>query len=117
MHMERSADMDRCIEACLNCHEVCLESIPHCLDLGGAHARPAHISTLMDCAEICRTDADFMMRGSAFHQEICSACAWVCEACAKSCDALAAERQMQLCADQCRRCADLCREMAKARAH
>lgn len=117
MHTDRSAEMDRCIQACQSCHEICLESIAHCLSLGGKHAAPEHIRMLMDCASICITDAEFMMRRSPLHHEICGACATVCDACAKSCEALADESQMQLCADQCRRCAELCREMAKSHAH
>jgi hypothetical protein len=117
MHSTRSAEMDRCIEVCQSCHEICVESITHCLHLGGRHAAPEHIQMLMDCAEICMTGAQFMMRNSPMHHEICGACAAVCEACAKSCEPLAEEHQMELCADQCRRCAELCREMAKTHTH
>ncbi len=117
MHMERSAEMDRCIEACQSCHEICLEAVHHCLHQGGAHADPHHIGLLLDCADICLTDAQFMMRNSMHHQVICDACAEVCEACAESCGQLADEPHMQLCADQCRRCAELCRQMAATGAH
>ncbi|MGE0448408.1 MAG: four-helix bundle copper-binding protein [Vicinamibacterales bacterium] len=113
----RSADVDRCIDACQSCHEICTESIVHCLHLGGRHAEAEHLALLMDCADICLADAQFMMRDSPHHPALCAACAEVCDACAKSCSTLADERQMQLCADQCRRCADLCRDMAKAARH
>ena len=117
MHSTRSAEVDRCIEACQSCHEICVESVHHCLHLGGKHAEADHIGLMLDCAAICLTDAEFMMRSSPLHHEVCAACAAVCEACARSCEALADERQMRLCADQCRRCAELCREMAKAHSH
>ena len=117
MHSTRSAEVDRCIEACQSCHEICVESVHHCLDLGGKHAEADHIGLMLDCAAICLTDAEFMMRSSPLHHEVCAACAAVCEACARSCEALADERQMRLCADQCRRCAELCREMAKTHSH
>lgn len=117
MHTSRTAEMDRCIEACQSCHETCLESITHCLHLGGKHADPAHISMLMDCARICIADAEFMMMNSPLHGDVCAACAAVCDACADSCARLADERQMQLCADQCRRCAELCRAMATQHSH
>ena len=117
MHSTRSAEVDRCIEACQSCHEICVESVHHCLHLGGKHAEADHIGLMLDCAAICLTDAEFMMRSSPLHHEVCAACAAVCEACARSCEALADERQMRLCADQCRRCAELCREMAKTHSH
>lgn len=115
--MTRTAEMDRCIEACNACHEVCTETVSHCLEMGGKHAAADHIGLMLDCADICATDARFMMRGSAHHADVCAACAEVCDACAKSCDALGGDQHMQLCADQCRRCAELCRQMAGSRAH
>lgn len=117
MHTARSAEMDRCIEACISCHEVCTESVVHCLSLGGRHADVDHIRALMDCAAICLADAGFMMRQSPQHTDVCGVCATVCERCADSCAGLANEHQMQLCADECRRCAELCRAMATTHAH
>ena len=109
----QNQDMRNCIEACQSCHEVCLETIEHCLTMGGKHAAPEHIRTLMDCAQICETSADFMLRGSDLHAHTCAACAAVCEACAVSCEQLGGA-EMKRCAEECRRCADSCRAMSQA---
>jgi hypothetical protein len=109
----RTGDMRECIEACQSCHEVCLDTIQHCLAMGGKHVSPEHIRTLMDCAEICETSAGFMIRGSQLHVHTCAACAAICEACAASCEQLGGT-EMQRCADECRRCAGLCRAMSQA---
>jgi Domain of Unknown Function (DUF326) len=101
-----------CIDACMNCHEICLETIAHCLEKGGAHAEAGHIRLLMDCAQICETSADFMIRGSDLHGRTCRVCAEVCEACAVSCESVADGSQMQSCAEACRRCAEACRQMS-----
>lgn len=111
-HVESNAAMRSCIDECQSCHEVCVETIAHCLELGGEHAEAEHIRTMMDCAQICATSADFMLRGSLSHGEVCSVCADVCEECAESCAALDGE-EMKRCAEQCRRCAEACREMAR----
>lgn len=107
--------MRTCIDACQACHAVCLETVQHCLDMGGKHAEAAHITTLLDCAQICATSADFMLRGSSSHAATCLACAEVCETCAESCDTLDGA-EMKRCADECRRCAEECRTMAASAA-
>ena len=71
-------DMLQCIEVCMDCHKACLQTIPYCLQQGGLHSEPNHIRLMMDCAEICQTAANFMIRGSDLHQHTCAACAEVC---------------------------------------
>jgi hypothetical protein len=109
------ATMQSCIEECLSCHRICVETTAHCLEKGGKHAAADHIRTMLDCAQICATSADFMLRGSDLHTETCAACAAVCEACAESCEQIADDDIMKRCADACRRCAASCREMSGTR--
>jgi hypothetical protein len=105
-------EREACIERCQECHEVCLATIPHCLEMGGEHARPAHIRLMLDCVEICQTCADFLLRGSELHRLTCGACAEVCRRCADDCDRLGDDETMKACADVCRRCAESCARMA-----
>jgi hypothetical protein len=112
-----SEEMRNCINECLSCHAVCMETIAHCLTEGGAHADPRHIGLLQDCAQICITSADYMLRGSEHHGETCGTCAIVCESCADSCESMAeGDDFMRRCADACRRCAESCRQMASGTA-
>ena len=106
-------DMQQCISNCLDCHAVCVTTISHCLQMGGKHAEPEHIGILQDCAQICATSADFMLRGSQFHQRTCGVCAVICVVCADDCEQVDAnDAQMRACVEACRRCADSCRQMA-----
>jgi hypothetical protein len=108
-----NSKLQRCIEECGNCQETCLATVAHCLSLGN-HTDPQHIRTLLDCAEICQTAANFMLRGSELHNHVCGACAEICEACAHTCQAIAGgDEQMNRCVEACRRCAAACREMAR----
>lgn len=107
--------MHECIDNCSDCHDVCLTTVVHCLSMGGEHAAPDHIRMLLDCAQICDTSRDFMLRGSPRHHETCGLCAEICIACAEECEALGGE-EMQRCAEACRRCAESCRTMAQAAA-
>jgi len=102
----------RCIEICLDCHKACLQTIPYCLQQGGMRAEPNHIRLMADCAEMCQTSANFMLRGSDLHHHTCGACAEVCERCAADCDRMSDDLRMAACAEECRRCAESCRAMA-----
>ena len=109
MH-QLSQDMQHCIQECLRCYEVCRrDAMNHCLEVGGKHVEPKHFRLMMNCAEICRTSADFMLTNSSLHATVCGACAEVCDACAKNCEQVG---DMEECVQACRRCAESCRQMA-----
>ena len=110
-HSAMSADMKKCSEECLSCSTVCIETIHHCLHMGGKQVEAVHFTTLLDCADICRTSASFLLRGSSLHADICRACATVCRACEASCRKMEGE-EMKRCADACARCAKSCERMA-----
>jgi hypothetical protein len=112
-HQRISQEMQDCISACMTCHAVCLETINHCLEMGGEHASPNHIGLLQDCAQICVTSADFMLRTSPHHGDVCGVCADICDACARACESMGGgDETMQRCAEACRRCAESCRRMS-----
>jgi hypothetical protein len=92
-----------------------MATIVHCLSMGGEHAAPDHIRTLLDCAQACDASRDFMLRGSDLHHSYCGACAEACERCAESCERRAGDDDlMRECAETCRRCAESCRAMSTA---
>jgi hypothetical protein len=105
-------EMKACISNCLSCAAVCLQTVTYCLQKGGPHAAPDHIRLLEDCVQICKTSADFMLRGSALHARTCAVCAEVCERCAVDCERMGDDAVMKACAETCRRCADSCRKMS-----
>lgn len=84
-------------------------AMTHCLVVGGKHVEPHHFRLMMDCADVCRSTADFMLRESPFHPRTCAVCAEICAACAESCRNLDG---MEDCVKDCRRCAESCRAMA-----
>jgi hypothetical protein len=64
-------DMLHCIEVCFRLPKACLQTVPYCLQMGGHHAKPNHIRLMLDCAEVCQTSANFMLRGSDLHAYTC----------------------------------------------
>lgn len=112
-YQHQNSHFQECITNCRDCHQICLETITYCLQQGGRHAEAAHIRLLLDCAEICQTSANFMLRGSELHTRTCAVCAEVCARCAQDCARMGNDSQMQACAEACRRCAESCRRMAQ----
>lgn len=108
-------ELRHCVQNCLDCYSICMETVQHCLKLGGKHAEQKHIGLMQVCAKICETSAAFMLSGSEFHDKTCGVCAEVCAACAASCSEMAgSDETMQRCAKICRECAESCRKMATA---
>jgi hypothetical protein len=108
-----SAEMRRCIDNCLNCHAVCEATLSYSLAHNGAHADRADVLVILDCADICRTSAGFLLRGSELHRHTCQVCATVCSACADWCEQMPRDAVMRQCAATCRECAESCAEMAR----
>ncbi len=108
------ATMSECIDNCLDCHRICLETLGYALRQPAKPVLEAHLGLLVDCEQICQTSADFMLRSSELHQHTCKVCAEICSHCAELCSSFSNDRQMQACEDACRRCAEACQQMALA---
>jgi hypothetical protein len=93
-----SNEMQQCIQRCLDCHSRCLETVAHCLEQGGRHAEANRIRLRLDCAEICQTSANFMLRGSDLHRNTCEICVKICERCARDCEQFGDAARMRTCA-------------------
>ena len=105
--------LQTCVESCWRSHVMCLETIHYCLEKGGMHVMPMHMTLLADCAEMCEKTANSLLRRSPQHAAVCIACAQLCDACAEACEVMKEDERMQLCARTCRDCANHCREMSK----
>ncbi len=112
---EMNAVEQECINACLESHRMCTEIVAYCLGMGGKHADPNHIRLLLDCAQICQTSADYMIRESPLHPMVCGICAQVCDLCAEDCESFD-DSKMRGCASICRQCATACHSMAQVHA-
>lgn len=115
-HTPLSAGMKECLQNCTECHNICVQTTVYCIEMGGKHAHSAHLESLLDCATVCRTSADFLLRSSGLHPQVCGVCAQACQTCAESCAQFPDDAQMRACAEECRRCAETCRDMSKVKA-
>jgi hypothetical protein len=113
-HDQTHDDMQECIEECLNCHAVCTLTLQHCIASGGGELTEVNlVGLLLDCAEMCQTSANFMLRGSPYHVITCGACAELCRACEEACRTVQGDEQLTHCADVCGSCAEVCDRMAQ----
>ena len=109
--MDMNNSFQSCIDACNACANACDNCSAMCLREPDVAAMVRCIALDIDCAQICRTGAGFMARGSDRATAICKVCAAACRACAEEC----AKHQMdhcQKCAAACRKCADECERMS-----
>jgi len=114
MPRDRNDQMQQCIDNCTNCHNICVETLNQNIEMGDKYGEIEHIRTLQDCARMCATSADFMLRDSDLHPKTCGVCAEACERCADSCERInQGDELMAECVEMCRKCAESCREMAK----
>ncbi len=104
--------MLNCIRECTSCHAVCLHTMTVVLYFDHLATDNSLIRTLKDCAEICQTSADFMLRGSPLHGLTCDACARICDECGDACDQYPENENLRACAESCRSCSASCHEMA-----
>ena len=111
-HHTKAHDMSAEVAACTECATACVETLRHCLAMGGDHVAPDHVSLMQTCAEICVTSANAMARGTPGHRDICRACAEICGRCAASCEQFPDDEHMAACAKACRRSEASCRAMA-----
>jgi hypothetical protein len=64
-----NSQMEDCIQDCFNSHAVCLDTAMNLLQKGHTYANPVRI--LLDCSELCATNAHFMMRNSSVYGSVC----------------------------------------------
>jgi len=111
--LSTSEDVSPAAQGCADCHQYCIEALVHCRQRGGAYTETSHLRQLQDCAEVCRTTADLLLRGSDYAVSLGAVCAEVAEGCASSCEQFLDDRLMRTCAGVCRRCALVCRELGR----
>ncbi|HYX86324.1 MAG TPA: four-helix bundle copper-binding protein [Gaiellales bacterium] len=97
------------IEAATDCHQACVEALSWGLQQRGEPAHLLHARLMLDCAQMCDTARDFMLRSSDFAHQAARLCADVCDRCAASCERMG--EGMATCAEACRRCAAACRAL------
>ncbi len=105
-HLHHQEAMARCIDLCGECHRSCLAAAV------SGQADQDHQRLLLDCAQMCQTATDFMVRASPLHGYVCGLCAHVCKVCHDRC-----QGDLDEIGQLCARCAESCMSMSKLATH
>jgi hypothetical protein len=92
--LECAATCEWCADQCLN--EDQLKKLIDC------------IRTDRDCATICRSSAELLIRDSKYSAQVIDICEQVCRDCAEECEKHEHDH-CRACADACRRCEEVCK--------
>lgn len=105
-HQMAGSELEDCITGCLACHAICLQTMYHCLKVGGARAGADHVRMLLDCATLCGASVQLMLAESPLQAQVCALCAEACRECEAACRRMGDVTDLR-CADSCRRCAEM----------
>ena len=61
------------IAAATDCHQACVEAMSYGLQRRGESAHLLHARLMLDCAEMCDTTRDMMLRSSDFAHQVAGA--------------------------------------------
>ena len=114
MAMEKSnmEFVDRTIQSCRDCRDICVETVFHGIKMGGERSQMDVLGVLMDCAGICELSERFMLRGSPYFRRIAPSVIEICESCARTCDTIRGDEFFSTCGRNCRNTAENLRQLA-----
>lgn len=109
---ELSEEMEVCLQDSLRAHRACLDAVLHTVAQGTAVGGPTLLRRLMDCAEICETNAHLLLLGSELQPRLSGVAAEACAMCAEACEAVPDDAVLRACAGACRQAAESAGGMA-----
>jgi len=110
--MPSAIDLRAAFLACLRAHQACEEAVAQALRADQSGGVDERVGALLDCADVCRTTATFIRRGSPLAGRTAGIAADLCERAAEACAPFAGDGALAACAQTCRRCAAWCRRLA-----
>jgi hypothetical protein len=122
-HPKVNGDVDtvltRCIEACMDCEQVCRSCADACLSEEMVTMLRQCIRLALDCADLCGAVASIMSRRTGSNDEVLKhlvdTCAEACRICADECVKHASKHaHCKVCADTCRATEEACRAASPA---
>lgn len=102
---------------CLECFRACSEAMAHTIDLRRQHWEHEHYRILLDCIDVCKTTAGFLIRQSDYYKDICSVCALICKETTKCCQEFGNDPFMLKAGDIASKCAKSCLALTQNQSH
>ena len=109
---EMTEEQQRAIVDLQNCYSILHESLMYCLQMGGKHVGPKHISLMLDTAELCKAGTTLLLHSSELSGRLAGVVAESCSRCATSLEQFGEDPQMKVAYDACHRAAESCRRLS-----
>ena len=111
-----SAELMRCVEACIACATACTACADACLAEEALHDLASCVLMNTDCADICHATGQVLMRRFAPDWQVLrkqvEACKTACRRCAARCEHHAAlHEHCRVSGEVCRRCHTACEQL------
>jgi hypothetical protein len=100
--------MGNCTAICMETQRILLDTVRHCLDMGGKRAKIQRLKLFFRTASMCQATIEISRKSSNLFYLSCGACARLCDDCANDCDLFPDDADLRKCAETCRRCAECC---------
>ena len=107
-HGFRNGRDQSCVLALNECRAACLDMVGNSIRMQGYYAELGHVRLLEDCARLCESTVDFLLRGSELAPEMLALCADVCRRSGRDCERFDYDQRLLDCAAACRRSAEAC---------
>ena len=104
--------VEKMIESCRDCHDICEETIFYAINKGGDLAQMDVLGVLMDCAGSTALSGKMILRGSPYFRRMAPSVIEICESCAAMCDTVPGDNYFRTCANSARRCADNLKQLS-----
>lgn len=86
--LEAGVDLDRIIDDLMETYRICHQTAAYCIDTGGQLATLERLRAFDDCAEANLTLANFLLRASAYADDMARLCHKISAGCAKEIEAI-----------------------------
>lgn len=94
-------EAERCIDALQACYAVCMRSVSYGYVKESGPLQEEHVRLMIDCAEMCQTAANFLIRESDHYLRICREAAEICKDLVSSCEGVDGMEGILSICDEC----------------
>lgn len=94
-------EAERCIDALQACYAACMRNVSYGNVKKSGPIQEEHVRLMLDCAEMCQTAANFLIRESDHYLRICREAAEICKDLASSCEGVDGMDGIRSTCDEC----------------
>lgn len=98
---DKDPETRACIEAFQTCEQLCLRTLPFVCNEISRPLQADLVRVILDCAEMCRLAANFLVRDSEHYIRVCREASEICGDLATHCEAVEGLGGLHSVCDEC----------------